>query len=260
MKTKILLLLLLLPLIGFSQNNLRQLLRGHIIADSISVGDVVIKNLSSKINAVSDANGDFTMYAKAGDTLLFNSITYHSERLVLKQSHLLEDPLTLKMEINVTTLSELIITPLTGDLGYDAKKKKIKALNPDLPAMDLKPKYPKEKVNVNAALPSQVSGSQLTGVDFVAISKMIFKKKKKKTDRGEVYGVANTETFTDVTKKRFTYYFFTETLKIPNDEIGAFLVFSDKGAENRTLLDPRREFELTDYLISQAKLYLEQKK
>lgn len=260
MKTKLLLLLLLLPVIGFSQDaKLRRLLNGHIIADSISVGDVVVQNVSSKINAVTDANGDFTIYAKAGDTLLFKSITYHSERLVLKELHMLEDPLTLKMEINVTTLSELIITPLTGDLGYDAKKKKIKALNPDLPAMDLKPKYPKEKANRNAALPTQVSGSQLTGVDFVAISKMIFKKKKK-ADKGEVYGVKNTETFTDVAKKRFTHYFFTETLKIPHDEIGAFLVFSDKGDKSRGLLDPRREFELTDYLIAQAKLYLESKK
>lgn len=259
MKTKILhLILLLVPFIGLAQQKKpREILRGHIIADSLQVNDVSVQNLSSHINAVTDVNGYFTIYARQGDTLFFNSITFRSQYLVLKENQLKENPLNLKMDTNVINLEEVIITPLTGDLGYDAKKKKVVALNPHASERDLKYTYPISKQPVNGALP--VTESQLQGVDFIAIGKMIFKKKKKANSKGEIYDSKNTKTFNDVVSGRFTYYFFTETLHIPHDEIGKFLVYCDKGIETRPLLEPKKEFELTDYLVTQAEAYLKEK-
>lgn len=255
MKTKLFYFILLLPLIGLGQQKkTREILRGHIIAESLSVNDVSIQNLSSHINAVTDINGYFTIYAREGDTLFFNSITFRSQYLVLKENHLKENPLNLKMDTNVINLEEVIITPLTGDLGYDSKKKKVVALNPHVSERDLQYTYPISKQPVNGAL--YKIESDLKGIDFIAIGKMIFKKKKKTNSKGEIYDSENTKTFHDVVSGRFTYYFFTETLHIPHDEIGKFLVYCDKGTETRPLLEPKKEFELTDYLITQAEAYL----
>ncbi|MFP9112419.1 hypothetical protein ACLI1A_00650 [Flavobacterium sp. RHBU_3] len=252
-------LLLLLPLISLAQNKKpREILRGHIIADSLSVADITVQNSTSRISAVTDTNGYFTLYARSGDTLFVNSITFRSQFLVLKDSHMQENPLTLKMDVNVTTLDEVVITPLTGDLGYDTKKTKVAALNPHVTPEQLKYDYPISKRPVNGALP--VTESALQGIDFKAIYKMIFKPKKKKQDKGVIDGTPNTKTFSEVVSGRFTHYFFTETLKIPHNEIGAFLTFCDQGKETRPLLDPRKEFELTDYLVGKANEYLKRNK
>jgi hypothetical protein len=260
MKIKIFyLLLLLLPFIALGQQKKpREILRGHIIADSLRVDDVTVQNLSSHINAVTDSNGYFTIYARQGDTLFFNSITLRSQYLILKENQLKENPLNLKMDTNVINLQEVIITPLTGDLGYDSKKKKVVTLNPHVSERDLQNKYPISKQPVNGAL--YKFESDLKGIDFIAIGKMIFKKKKKVNSKGEIYDSNNTKTFNDVVSGRFTYYFFTETLHIPHDEIGQFLVYCDKGAQTRPLLDPKKDFELTDYLVTQAEAYLKEKK
>lgn len=258
MKTKILLLLLaLLPFTAFSQKKAREILRGHIVADSLRVGDVTVKNSTSNKNAITDENGYFTLYARSGDTLHFSSITYRSVSLVLTDELIHENPLTLRMDINVNVLDEVVITPLTGDLGYDAKNTKVRALNPKLSSEDLKYPY---AIPRNTPTASQYNNeSPLQGIDFVEVYRLFVKKKKAKEDRGEIYGTKNTKTFTEVVKGRFTHYFFTESLHIPHDEIGSFLAFCDKGEETRALLDPRKEFELTDYLVNKADEYLKRK-
>lgn len=259
MKTKLFLLALLLPFIGYSQQKKpREILRGHIIADSLRVDDVTVQNITSHINAVTDVYGYFSIYARTGDTLFFNSLTYRSQYLVLKDIHLKENPLTLKLDKNVITLDEVVITPLTGDLGYDAKKTKIVALNPHVNENELKNRYPISKRPVNGAL--YATESDLKGIDFIEIGRMIFGRKTAKNKKGEIYSTDNSKSFIEVVNTRFTHYFFTETLHIPHDEIGKFLVFCDRGNETRPLLMPKREFDLTDYLVTQAAAYLKQNK
>lgn len=61
-------LLLLIPLAVMAQNKEREVLRGHIIADSLRVGDIVIKNATSGRQTNSDDNGYFIIMARKGDT------------------------------------------------------------------------------------------------------------------------------------------------------------------------------------------------
>lgn len=254
MKIKIFyILFLLVPLAVLSQNKEREVLRGHIIADSLRVGDIVIKNATSGRQTNSDDKGYFIIMARKGDTIQFNSITYRPQQLVLTDALLHENPLTLKMDINVKVLDEVIITPLTGDLGYDATHTKIRALNPNVKPEELTYPYP---IAHNNPLVHYNMESQLQGVDFVQVFRMFVKKKKSKEDRGEIYDVDNKKNFTSVVTTRFSTYFFTESLNIPQDQIGRFLAFCDKGKETAPLLDPRKEFELTDYLVKKAAEYL----
>jgi len=248
MKTKIFyLLLFLLPIIGFAQS--RQLLRGHLVADTLQVENLSVQNLSAKTKTLTDTRGNFLMYARVGDTLYFDGMQFRATRLKLTDDDLRQNPLTVHLDVNVTVLDEVLINPLTGDLGRDAKKTKVKPLNPDVDDTEFKA-YPASKKNVNGALP--VTESELQGIDFIAIGRMIFKPQKKKTDRGEVYNNEVSKTFSEVAITRYTDYFFTETLQIPPADIALFLGYCD-GPEVRPLLDPRKEFELTDYLVKKAK-------
>ncbi|MFP9099446.1 hypothetical protein ACLI09_10355 [Flavobacterium sp. RHBU_24] len=255
MKNKIVCLLLcLLPILGIAQT--RQLLRGHLVSDSLQVENLSVENLSAKTKTVTDTRGNFLMYARVGDTLHFDGMQFRSTRLKLTEDDLRQNPLTVHLDVNVTVLDEVLINPLTGELGRDAKKTKVKPLNPDVDDSEFIA-YPASKRPVNGALP--VTESQLQGVDFIAIGKMIFKPKKKKTDKGEIYNNTVSKTFSEAAVTRYTDYFFTETLQIPPADIALFLGYCD-GPEVRKLLDPRKEFELTDYLVKKAKEYKEQKK
>jgi len=263
MKTKFLfLVLLLMPLAVLAQKRPRQILHGKVVADSLAVDNISVLNMNSKIGAVTDEQGGFTIYARAEDTLFFYGVAFRDAKLVLKDEHMALNPLTIKLDVDVTVLNEIVITanPLTGQLEKDSKNLKTLRLNKDLDQetakkLDLPPV---SKANVNGALPQM--SSPLTGVDFTQIYRMIFKKKPKKKDKGEIYGDPSVKTFPEAVKERFTYHFFTQTLKIPGDEIGKFLVFCDEAEETMYLLDPKKDFELTDYLVLKSKEYLKKEK
>lgn len=257
MKSKLFLaLLILFPLLSFSQKDTRQLLRGQMVADSIKVENITVLNVTSNIKAITDDNGNFNIYARPTDTLFFSSITFRPAMLVLKKEHFEEERLQIKMEINVTVLEEVIITPLTGDLSRDSKRKKTRQITSQLDSKGLiQSAPPKETLPLNKALPQ--TESQLQGVNFTEIYRMIFKKKAK-ADTGEQY--LNGKTFADVVKDRYSYHFFTQTLKIPHDEIGLFLNYCDKGTPSFLLLNPEKEFELTDFLVESSKEYLKNDK
>lgn len=264
MKTKCLFfLLLLLPMVVVAQKTPRKILTGRVVADSIKVENLTVKNITSNIGAVTDDNGDFTIYARATDTLLFSGITVHDAKLVLKPEHFLESKLLIKLNVEVTMLKEVVITPnvLTGTLDSDSRKTKTKNITGGMNSGAIVASDPtlRPQANPNTSLPSAVVGSPLTGVNFTEIYKMIFRKKKR-TDRGDIYNNNDGRTFPENVKDRFTYHFFVEMLKIPNDEIGLFLAFCDKGKETAWMLDPKYEFELTDYLVGQSYEYLKKNK
>jgi len=258
MKTKILFcLLLLLPVIAIAQKTPRKILAGRVVADSLKVENLTVLNTTSRIRAVTDDNGDFTLYARPTDTLLFSGIAVRDAKLVLKPEHFLQGRLIVQLNVDVTVLDEVVIRAnvLSGDLESDSRKTKTKNITGGMDSeMLIKTDSTlRPKANPNGALPSNVVGSQLTGVDFLAVYDMIFKKKSKKKDKGKIYAADSGKTFSDNVKERFTHHFFTNMLKIPNDEIGLFLAFCDKG-------DPKYEFELTDYLVVQSSEYLKKGK
>lgn len=263
MKKILLLFISLLSVMATAQNKKpREILKGKVIADSVSVEDIIVFNTTSNIKAVTDVAGNFTLYARPADTLLFSSLTFREAMLVLTEEHFAAEKLLIKLDVNVNVLDEVIITPLTGLLGKDSRETKTLSLNSGL-AINANAEYNvreyKYSDNYNTALPQ--TESQLQGISFVRIFKLLAgSKKKKKTDAGQLYLQKPGKTFTETVKERFTYHFFTETLKIPGAEIGLFLNYCDQGIASATLLDPNRELDLTEYLVQMSFEYLKLKK
>ncbi|KGO92097.1 hypothetical protein [Flavobacterium subsaxonicum] len=270
-KTLLLVMLLVLPVAAFAQKvSPRQILNGKVIADSLAVESLNVNNISSHIGAVTDEKGLFTIYARANDTLTFSSVNIHPVKIVLKESDFSQRQLVIKLNVNVTVLDEVIILPtrMIGDLGTVSKNTKTNTITSGIDGVDLKDTYTEMKFKpieykvdevVNGALPAQMH--PLRGVDFARIYRLYIKKDKKtKKDRGEVYSAEAQKTFAEAVKERFTYNFFTEALKIPANEIALFLNFSDTGEASKALLEPKKEFELTDYLVTKSEEYLKGRK
>lgn len=263
----LIILVLALPFVGYSQKlQPRKLLHARVVADSLGVDNLTVENITSNISAITDAGGKFTLYARATDTLYFSGISFRSAYLVVSDTHFLQDMLVIKLNVHVTVLDEVIITPnaLTGDLAGDSKKTKTKNITAVMSSVNEGTKYIINRNTlenrVNGALPTQAKGSQLSGVDFVRIYETFFKKRKKKGNSGEIYSLGEAKPFPEAVSALYTYHFFTQTLKIPKDEIGLFINFCDTGTQSASLLDPKKEFELTDYLVVKSQEYLAQKK
>lgn len=259
-------LVLLMPFAGYGQKlQPRKLLHAKVVADSLVVENLTVQNVTSNISAVTDGNGRFTLYARATDTLYFSGVSFRSAYLVVSETHFLQENLVIKLNVNVTVLDELVITPnaLTGNLAGDSKKTKTMNIASAMSSVNESTRYiinrNTSENRVNGALPTQAKGSQLSGFDFVRIYETFFKKRKKKDDAGEIYSLGQAKPFPEVVSALYTYHFFTQTLKIPKDEIGLFVVFCDNGAQVNALLDPKKEFELTDYLVMKSKEYLAKK-
>lgn len=263
MQNKLIYILLLIPFLAMAQKPSRELLRGRVVAvaDSLMVENIQVKNITSHISAVTDRGGNFTIYARPADTLVFTGIAVRDAMMIVKKDHFTDKRLIIPMDVNVTVIDDVMISPLTGNLNKDSRDAKTKNFTPmfnsggivknDIRTSIREYKYREEQNNLVDPV-----NRELVGVNFVKIYKSIFKPKKKKNE-AQYYTQRN---FAEVAQERFTFHFFTETLKIPKDEIGLFLVYCDEGNWSQALLKPEKEFELTDYLVTKSREYLKTRK
>ena len=252
MKQILLIGIFVVPLLAFSQTKPRRLLAAQIVADSLDVSNVLVLNQNSKIHAISDYEGKFTIFATENDTLQFSSMAFNSRKIILSETDFESDRIKIKLRGAVNQLDEVVIyrVKLSGELNADSKKIKVRDIFIPSSSELVSPDYKRGEKLVNPSM-LQVE-SQLTGLNFIRIGEQIagiFGKSKSKAKAQPVY--STTEIFIDVVQQRFSYYFFTQTLKIKHDQIGLFLSFCDT-SEGKSLLDPEKEFELTDFLIKKS--------
>ena len=264
MKHTLLFLFMLLPFSVYSQIEPRKLLRGKIVADSLNVENVTVNNVNTNLSAVTDRFGEFWINAREHDTLVFSGLAFEAKSMVVEKSDFEFEMLKIKLGMVVNALKEVIIYPtkLTGNLDSDSRKIKTKEIL--LPASGKLPtKYyevdANTKIKTNPSNP--VMESALQGVNFLALGKLIkniFVKPKPKST--ELPYVEPDMIFADAVKLKFSYHFFTETLKIKHEEIGLFLNFCDTPeVREKRLLSSEKTFELTDYLISKGEEFHKKK-
>lgn len=107
MKNNFTFLLLFLIQFSFSQE---KLIHGKIAADGNNVEGINIVNLVNEKSAVSDANGDFYILAKADDLLVFSAINFEYKRKIIEGSDLKLKVIDIKMTPKVGQLDEVVIT------------------------------------------------------------------------------------------------------------------------------------------------------
>lgn len=259
MKAKLLcLLLMLLPVLASAQKEPRKVLNGRVTADSLLVENITVKNISSNKIAVTDNDGKFAIMARPGDNLLFSGVTFNSAKIVLRPEDFSKQELVIKLDIKVTVLDEVVITPviLTGELAIDAKNLKTLEINNALkPATESFNEFEAER-DINIAMPAV--GRDMKGIDVAQVYKRYIKKKKK--NEASLKTASGQETFASAARQRYSYHFYTEALKIPRKEIDDFLQYSDNGPQANSLLAPDKELELTEYLVNKSYAYLNRKK
>lgn len=251
----------------FSQGIERELLRGKILADSVDVENITIFNISTNIGVISDSKGKFSIKARVADTLYFQGLSFVSKKYALTEKDFLVEELEIQLKVNVNELNEVVITPstLTGNLKEDTKKINVYELSPvDMSKVvyyDDKRFSSDNKVTTN----TNHFASNGSNINFKVIGKQIGKWIGIKTDSKKnaremmeerKLREIQSKSYADHIKERFSHHFFVNIIKIENEDIPAFLAYSEMSSfELAKFLKPENELQLIEYLVEKAKKF-----
>lgn len=261
MKSKVLIFLMLLSLTVTAQDVNRVLFRGIVVADSLDVENIVVRNITSKRITITDNKGNFSLFVKEKDTLVFSAIAFNSSVLIINKSHLENENeiVKIRLSVKVNELDEVVVRPytLTGNLEADSKNLKIKTVDVDEKKIDFSNPYPKyNKVDNSLAQITPGSGNSFSAIDFVALGKKAYKAVFNPKPKEKKIEYVTEKIFSEGVKEKFDSQFFTETLKLKPEEIDLFLAYCDDTTpDSRALLNPKKEFELIDFLQKKSEEY-----
>ena len=94
--------------ITFGQSN-EKLLRGKIVADSVSMARIDVVNLGNEKVTVTNNKGEFSILAKADDILVFSSMTLEMKRMLVDEDDLKSETITIYMTPKINELNEVIV-------------------------------------------------------------------------------------------------------------------------------------------------------
>ena len=102
---------------GFSQE--KEILSGQIITEEPLNSPVHIINISREKGGVSELSGRFSVEVSVGDTLIFSSIQYKKEKIVVNREILQLNNYRIKLVEDLTELEEVKLHKLSGNLSKD---------------------------------------------------------------------------------------------------------------------------------------------
>ncbi|WP_414000167.1 hypothetical protein ACMDB5_06335 [Flavobacterium sp. W1B] len=226
----------------FSQIETRKTLKGQVRNDLVPVENVIVFNVNSQSGTVVNQYGFFTILAKVNDTLVFSSLAFKSKKIVLSDKEFINPPFVVKLDVFTNELAEVLVLA----------KKELNPIGGNTQKYVDKQYFDDEKSSPkNRTLPP-IGGIE-NGMDFVRIYKGILKTlRKNNPQKVDFYQETS---FSELVLKRIDYSFFSNTLKLKDDEIKLFLVFCENDPKSRTLMQPKDEFQLIDFLVTKNKVY-----
>ena len=226
----------------FSQTTSRILLIGQVKCDETKVDNVIVFNVNSRSGSVVKNEGNFEINAKIRDTLVFSSINFLSKKIVLENENFTANSFIVKLELKINNLEEVKVS--NNNAKYNPIKENTQ-------------KYvDKQFFDDNSSSPKNpnVYDGQTPGINFVRLFKDVVKLFKKKNPKQTDY-FANVD-FTDLVLRKVKYTYFTNTLKLKDEEIRLFLVFCENDEKAKDLSRYKTNFELMDFLFNKNKEFI----
>ncbi|MBP9848611.1 MAG: hypothetical protein KBC58_04170 [Flavobacterium sp.] len=255
--------------IGFGQHIERKVLKGRVVADSIEVENLTVFNITSNIGAVTNSDGKFSIKARATDTLYVQGISYESKKYILTDKDFWLEELEIRLQVRITELNEVEITPytLTGIVEVDIKR--IQVYGEGFTKIDAKKiMHYEDDVRLgtptNTAMPSQFAPNG-SNFNFIAMGaglvSLLVKDRNTKEYSEQVFEERRqkdiqSKSFSDHIFERLPHHFFVDILKIKHEDIPLFLQYAEMPINDLSLfLKPENEFQLIEYLTSKAKMF-----
>jgi hypothetical protein len=222
MKVKLVILSLFFIIqFGFSQTE--KPIKGKVTSDDYAIQGVEILNLRSKKTTITNTDGDFSILAKAKDTLMFIAKNYQYKKVILEMEHNEKNKLLISLVRKPEELEEVVVVSKIA--------------------------FPKIKFDKNIA-------SQLT------IEKAAINRKPTGVYDGTIEnGMGMTITlgggrkkihqidFKELVKKTNDENYYLEILKLKPEELGLFIEFCDADPKSKTVLENSNPLKILDFLF-----------
>ena len=214
-------ILAFLALNGFSQEK-NVFISGKITSFKQPIGDVHVFNLTTKLGAISNDNGEFELVVSLNDTLLFSSIEFEKKKLKITKSHLIAKKITIELNPFVNALKEVFVFGLTGNLSSDT----------NLVPKDTLPKanFIFKLSDLDKILPPDQHGSKKAPYvgPFPPISGGIpLPDPRYEAEQRLKREISQKKQFPIKIRKELGLAYFTDKLKIPEEKIDNFLAFCE---------------------------------
>jgi hypothetical protein len=210
----------------------RVLLKGKVIVDSI-VAPIHIINVTAEKGSLTQASGDFEMAVMVGDLVLFSSVQFQKKELLITAGILESGFLKVPLIVDINELDEVRLHQLSGSLTKDISE--IETYDPlavGIPLSDRKPLSVEERKLSALSSP----------MDPVGLIYGVFSGERKRLKKA----IENNELRTLVLKGRdlLPQEFYTETLKLENNQIIDFVYFCSRKSVFEKLVNKSEAIQL----------------
>jgi hypothetical protein len=223
---------------SFSQVLTRKTVHGKVVNDSIAIENGLVFNLNAKTGAVIDTKGYFSILAKVKDTLVFTSLGFKSKKVVLSQTDITSSFYRIKLNAVANQLLAVVVYAKYGPHPEFGNTQNI---------VDTQYFGDKQSSPDNILMMPSGTGDP-NNLDVIRVYNKIFrnlfKNNPSKTD------LVSDVSFTTIAMQSVSYSFFTDKLKLKEDEIGLFLLFCENDPKSKSFTKTNQEFEIMDFLIT----------
>ena len=235
---KKIILLLTLSQLSFSQE--RELIQGKVIYRNINVPAANVINNTSQTSTITNDQGEFEIFVKEGDEIIFSSVQYIIRTVRINDEILKNKRLIVQINQRVRELDEVVITPDDTDMFLDLKEEQFKGFD-----------YLADK---SSKIENILTDNRqfVDGLNFVNIFKLLSSLVDSKSEE-EKLSILPSEALPLILEENF----FTDVLKLEFFEVNDFLLQLDLDQEIKQLIIKKNQFLLIDYLLNKSDIYKE---
>jgi len=228
--------------IQFSFSQERELIQGKVIYRNINVPAANVINNTSQSSTITNDEGEFQIYAKQGDEIIFSSVQYIIRTVRVNEEILKNKRIIVQINQRVRELDEVVITPDDTDKFLDLKEEQFKGFD-----------YLADK---STKIENILTDNRqfVDGLNFVNIFKLLSSLVDSKSEE-ERLSILPSEALPLILEENF----FVNTLELEIFEVNDFLSLLDQDQEVKKLIIQKNQFLLIDYLLNKSETYKELK-
>ena len=231
-------ILFFILIIQFSYSQNRELIQGKVIYRNIDVPAANVINNTAQSSTITNDQGEFEIYAKEGDEIIFSSVQYIIRTVRVNKEILENKRIIVQINQRVRELDEIVVTPEDTQKFLDLKEEQFKGFD-----------YIADK---STKIQNVLTDNRqvVNGLNFVNIFKLLSSIVDAKSDE-EKLNLIPSEVLPYVLEENF----FSGVLELESFEINDFLSNLDSDIEMKNLILEKNQFLIIDYLLNKSDTY-----
>jgi hypothetical protein len=231
-------ILFFILIIQFSYSQNRELIQGKVIYRNIDVPAANVINNTAQSSTITNDQGEFEIYVKEGDEIIFSSVQYIIRTVRVNKEILENKRIIVQINQRVRELDEIVVTPEDTQKFLDLKEEQFKGFD-----------YIADK---STKIQNVLTDNRqvVNGLNFVNIFKLLSSIVDAKSDE-EKLNIIPSEVLPYVLEENF----FSGVLELESFEINDFLSKLDSDTEMKNLILEKNQFLIIDYLLNKSDTY-----